>query len=72
MLDERGIAVAASLSVMCLLQASNLISTSGDAVTSFDEISAAAGALGRFPGQQVMPLVKGFMSLAAPVSAHRV
>lgn len=58
------------LSSVYLLQASTGISTSGDAVASFDEISAAAGALGRFPGQQVMPLVKSFMSLGAPVSAH--
>ena len=30
----------------------------GDIVRRFDEISAAKGALGRFPGNQVMALVK--------------
>mmetsp|Transcript_32653 Transcript_32653/g.82862 ORF Transcript_32653/g.82862 Transcript_32653/m.82862 type:complete len:503 (-) Transcript_32653:247-1755(-) len=32
----------------------------GDAVRSFDELSAARGALGRFPGSQVMPTIKAF------------
>lgn len=32
----------------------------GDEVTTFNEISAAAGALGRFPGSQVMPLIVHF------------
>lgn len=30
----------------------------GDAVTSFDEISAAKGSLGRFPGNQLLPLIQ--------------
>ncbi len=32
----------------------------GDPVRSFDEVSAARGALGRFPGSQVMPLIKQY------------
>ena len=32
----------------------------GDPVRCFDELSAARGALGRFPGSQVMTLVKQF------------
>ncbi len=39
------------------------VSPRWDDVARFDEISAAAGALGRFPGQQVMPLVKAFISM---------
>lgn len=34
----------------------------GDGVVSFDEVAAAQGALGRFPGREVMPLVKSFLS----------
>ena len=34
----------------------------GDTVRRYDEISAATGALGRFPGSQVMTLVKGVLS----------
>ncbi|MEW5299605.1 MAG: hypothetical protein WDW38_004353 [Sanguina aurantia] len=33
----------------------------GDPVRSFDEVSAARGSLGRFPGSQIMPLVKHFI-----------
>ncbi|KAK9826634.1 hypothetical protein WJX74_007188 [Apatococcus lobatus] len=51
-------------------QVSHAISTSGDAVAKFDEISAAGGSLGRFPGQQVMPLIKSFMSLRTTLSAY--
>lgn len=32
----------------------------GDPVRSFDEVSAVRGALGRFPGSQVMPLIKQY------------
>ncbi|GMH33625.1 hypothetical protein BSKO_01459 [Bryopsis sp. KO-2023] len=32
----------------------------GDPVNSFDEICASEGALGRFPGGQIMPLIKQF------------
>ena len=32
----------------------------GDAVRSFDEVSAARGGLGRFPGSGVMTLIKQF------------
>lgn len=32
----------------------------GDPVRSFDELSAARGALGRFPGSEVMRLIKRF------------
>lgn len=32
----------------------------GDPVRSFDELSAARGALGRFPGSEVLTLVKQF------------
>jgi len=32
----------------------------GDSVAAFDELSAASGSLGRFPGSQVMPLLKQF------------
>ena len=32
----------------------------GDAVRSFDELSAARGGLGRFPGSEVMTLLKQF------------
>lgn len=32
-----------------------------DSVTVFDEISAAKGALGRFPGREVLPLLKQFI-----------
>ncbi|PSC70414.1 archaeal type cofactor-independent phosphoglycerate mutase [Micractinium conductrix] len=35
------------------------------AVASFDEIAVAAGPLGRFPGSQVMPLVRQFIGLEA-------
>lgn len=31
-----------------------------DTVEAFDEISAAAGGLGRFPGREVMPLLQQF------------
>ncbi len=34
----------------------------GDTVGSFDEVAAAHGALGRFPGSQVMPLIRDFIS----------
>ena len=37
----------------------------GDGVSEFTEIAAAAGALGRFPGSQVMPLVRQFVGLEA-------
>ena len=33
----------------------------GDAVRSFDELSAARGSLGRFPGSEVMTLIKQFV-----------
>ncbi|KAJ9529593.1 hypothetical protein QJQ45_013881, partial [Haematococcus lacustris] len=33
----------------------------GDPVRCFDELSAARGGLGRFPGSEVMPLVKAFL-----------
>ena len=33
----------------------------GDVVPCFDEISAACGCLGRFPGSQVMPLLCQFL-----------
>ena len=33
----------------------------GDGVVFFDEISAAKGALGRFPGQQLLPLIQRLM-----------
>ena len=39
----------------------------GDQVVAFDEISVAAGALGRFPGSQVMPLVRQFVGLEPAV-----
>lgn len=35
----------------------------GDEVAVFNEIDAAAGALGRFPGSQVMPLIRQFTGL---------
>ncbi len=35
----------------------------GDPVVAFDEISVAAGVLGRFPGSQVMPLIRQFIGL---------
>jgi len=35
----------------------------GDGVTSFDELSAARGGLGRFPGSQVMGLIKQFVGV---------
>ena len=34
----------------------------GDGVGRFDEVAAAQGALGRFPGSQVMPLVRSFLN----------
>ena len=37
----------------------------GDGVSEFTEIAAAAGVLGRFPGSQVMPLVRQFVGLEA-------
>ncbi|KXZ52807.1 hypothetical protein GPECTOR_8g193 [Gonium pectorale] len=37
----------------------------GDPVRAFDEVSVARGALGRFPGSQVMPLVKQLAGVAA-------
>ena len=37
----------------------------GDGVAAFDEIAVAAGALGRFPGSQVMPLIRQFVGLEA-------
>lgn len=39
----------------------------GDRVVAFDEISVAAGALGRFPGSQVMPLVRQFVGVEPAV-----
>jgi 2,3-bisphosphoglycerate-independent phosphoglycerate mutase len=36
----------------------------GDAVRSFDEVSAARGSLGRFPGSEVMTLIKQFAGVA--------
>ena len=33
----------------------------GDAVGRFDEVAAARGALGRFPGSEVMPLLRQFV-----------
>ncbi|GAB4817188.1 hypothetical protein N2152v2_004234 [Parachlorella kessleri] len=39
----------------------------GDGVQRFSEIDAAGGALGRFPGSQVMTLVKQFVGLEQPV-----
>jgi len=35
----------------------------GDFVATFNEIAAAQGALGRFCGDQVMPLAKQFMKM---------
>lgn len=35
----------------------------GDGVQRFSEIDAAAGALGRFPGSQAMPLIRQFIGL---------
>lgn len=35
----------------------------GDGVCAFDELSAARGGLGRFPGSQVMPLLKQFVGV---------
>jgi hypothetical protein len=35
----------------------------GDGVCSFDELSVARGGLGRFPGSQVMPLIKQFVGV---------
>ena len=37
----------------------------GDGVRRFSEIDAPAGALGRFPGSQVMPLIRQFVGLEA-------
>ena len=34
----------------------------GDGVDRFDEVSSARGALGRFPGSEVMPLLRQFAS----------
>lgn len=36
--------------------------TSGDDVFAFDEISAAEGCLGRFPGSQVLSVIKEMAS----------
>ncbi len=35
----------------------------GDAVTSFSETEAARGVLGRFPGNQVMPMIRAACSM---------
>lgn len=43
------------------------LSSCGDAVTAYNERSAAEGALGRFPGCEVMPLIKTFCG----ISPHR-
>ena len=32
--------------------------TSGDSVSAYDELSAAEGCLGRFPGSQVLTIIK--------------
>lgn len=37
----------------------------GDGVAEFSEIAVAAGALGRFPGSGIMPLVRQFIGLEA-------
>ena len=37
----------------------------GDLVSSFDELSAGRGALGRFTGAQIMPILKQLAGLAA-------
>ena len=34
----------------------------GDCVRDFDEVAVAQGALGRFPGSQVMPLIRSFLA----------
>ncbi|PPD73154.1 hypothetical protein GOBAR_DD29928 [Gossypium barbadense] len=40
-------------------------SLSGDSVFEFNEIAAARGALGRFPGGEVMGIIKRFLKLSA-------
>lgn len=37
----------------------------GDGVQEFSEIAVAAGALGRFPGSGIMPLIRQFVGLEA-------
>ncbi|OBZ83553.1 2,3-bisphosphoglycerate-independent phosphoglycerate mutase 1 [Choanephora cucurbitarum] len=44
-----------------LISSVNKSMKNGDSVTCFNEIDAAQGALGRFCGDQVMPLAKAFM-----------
>ena len=39
----------------------------GDAVSEYDEIAAARGALGRFPGSQVMLTIREFAGIDDPV-----
>ncbi len=41
----------------------------GDPVRSYDELSAARGALGRFSGSEVMTLVKQFVGVTAAAKA---
>lgn len=43
------------------------MSCTGDNVSSFGEREAAKGALGRFPGCEVMPIIKGFCQVSPGV-----
>jgi 2,3-bisphosphoglycerate-independent phosphoglycerate mutase len=41
----------------------NLVSSSGDSVSEFNEVAAARGCLGRFPGSEMMGVIKKYMKL---------
>ena len=41
--------------------AEGAVGGSGDAVCCFSEVAAAEGSLGRFPGSEVIPLIKSFL-----------
>ena len=45
------------------------VAVAGDAVAEFSEAAAAEGALGRFPGSQVMSVIKDFAGVAEPGGA---
>lgn len=38
----------------------------GDGVSRFDEVAAARGALGRFPGSELMPFLRSMLRVASP------
>lgn len=62
-----GVTAVERIDVSCMIQASQegpvfptppQLTHHGDDVRAFDEIQAARGILGRFPGEQLIPLIQ--------------